>query len=106
MGQTHVLAGLSTGTKEERDALLEQLLSIDFGILQQALEEGIASSNSLVRWVRGQGSSGSVIAIAAWLILFVNQIALYASRFLYATSPILNLTFPGGKKFFVKYIWM
>ncbi|CAM6105139.1 unnamed protein product [Calypogeia fissa] len=49
MGQTHVFAGLSIGTKEERGALLEQLLSIDFGILQQALEEGIVSSNSLVR---------------------------------------------------------
>lgn len=49
MGQTHILAGLSAGTKEERDALLEQLLSIDFGILQQALDESLVSSTSSAR---------------------------------------------------------
>lgn len=37
LGQTHVLEGLSIGEESQRQSLMDQLMSIDFGLFQQAL---------------------------------------------------------------------
>lgn len=48
LGQTHVLEGLSTGEEHQRQELMDQLLSIDFGLFQRALlyAQGPETTNS------------------------------------------------------------
>ncbi|KAG0567627.1 hypothetical protein KC19_7G149500 [Ceratodon purpureus] len=49
LGQAHVLDGLTTGDETQRQALMDQLMTIDFGRLQQALQHafGLLSSDSV-----------------------------------------------------------
>lgn len=54
LGQEHILAGLSSCTDEQRQALLTQLASIDFQLFQRALIDvvhtlGSSSSSSHTR---------------------------------------------------------
>jgi len=48
LGQTHVLEGLSTGEESQRQGLMDQLVSIDFGLFQRALlhARGPGTANS------------------------------------------------------------
>ncbi|CAM6009301.1 unnamed protein product [Sphagnum balticum] len=54
LGQEHILAGLSSGTDQQRQALLTQLASIDIQLFQRALVDvvhtlGSSSSSSHTR---------------------------------------------------------
>jgi hypothetical protein len=49
LGQSHVLEGLNSGEESQREALTEQLLSINFSQFQHALDNVFGSSESKLR---------------------------------------------------------
>lgn len=44
LGQTHVLEGLSTGNDSQRQALMDQVMSVDFNVFQRALQGALGDS--------------------------------------------------------------
>lgn len=46
LGQTHVLDGLSTGVESQQGELMEQLMSLDFGLFQRAVQHALGSQKS------------------------------------------------------------
>lgn len=46
LGQTHVLEGLSTGDESQQGELMEQLMSLDFGLFQRAVQNAFGSQKS------------------------------------------------------------
>lgn len=46
LGQTHVLEGLSTGDESQQGELMEQLMSLDFGLFQRAVQNALGSQKS------------------------------------------------------------
>ncbi|KAH9550882.1 hypothetical protein CY35_10G095000 [Sphagnum magellanicum] len=65
LGQSHVLEGLNSGEESQREALTEQLLSINFSQFQHALDNVFGSSESKLR-LRGGLEPPPAVPHAKW----------------------------------------
>ncbi|CAM6065061.1 unnamed protein product [Sphagnum tenellum] len=65
LGQSHVLEGLNSGEESQREALTEQLLSINFSQFQHALDNVFGSSESKLRLI-GELEPPPAVPRAKW----------------------------------------